>query len=712
MAGDFTEDYWPLAPAGSTCKTAFAPLLPPTFTTDKDTTRKSVVRSNSYQEKESGQRTFSGNVKVLRDDLLLTSQHLDWNDEESLKFEQGLSLYHEQGAMAIKKAEFKFEVAPRVATLDSLEFVLFPIPLQGSFKHLKADDSIVEANGFNFSTCDPRAERWGLKVNRIRVNRETSRITLRGIKFQIGRVPLFYMPYFTFRPQNEKDGVDTTRIRYRSDNGIILEQPIKFVRQDSRLQFAPRYLSKNGLQLTAEARWRDLSTSVDWTPDDKKIDGSSSTSIDPSRWRVRLNHQYEWEGWESEIDFTQTSDFAYQHDFEFDSLTQPQFATSNTARLTYSSLNHRLSLGSQRFESTSEDAMLGESYPELDYEWNPNWQWFSMKSKVNAASYRNPNLQSHRGYFEQALETRVDPIWGSFLAGASTSRGRFELDDGEASTTWDRSISRFHLGGSLNFDKTHANSLYTVMPRLFYSKRSFTEPIYSVSFDSIPDLLQSTQIFGSNRTASLNRIPGEHRLASGFSVHINPFDQSAHRFEADLAHLHHFDGIDGQSPSENAWAMAVSVKTGGGFLLEHRQYRMKDQSLANQHATLLVVEPRVGTSVYASLGRHNQKGSDQSEFGFRLPLSGKWETVGAINYDWQTDKIAEAHAGFLYNGCCYQATFLAQRALDWDFRDGAYTVGLENRFMIRFKLTGLGSLGRNRIESLLQRKQFGFHTIH
>lgn len=710
IAEDFTEDYWPASPSGSVCKTSFVPLPPPEFVTDKDTSGRSVVRSNRFRETEAGRRTFSGNVKVKRDDLLLTSGHLDWLTDGELNFEHGLSLFHELGAMSIEQADFSLDTQPQTATLQNLEFVLFPIPLQGSLANLKADDKLVEASKFKFSTCDPKSERWGLHVNRIRINRETSRITVRGVKFQVGKLPVLYVPYFTFRPQNEKDGFDTIRLRYRSDNGFILEQPIKFIGSDARFKLMPRYLSKNGFQLGTSLNWHGFATSLDWTPKDRKLDKSSPSTIDPARWRVQANHHQEWGAWLLDVDFTQTSDFAYQHDFEFDSLTQPQFATNNIASLHYTARDHRLRLTTQRFNSTSADEVLGKAYPEFDFEWNPSWQWLSFGTRVNAASYRRGKFQSQRRLFEQSLEGRISPAWGRFQFGGSTSRTHYELDDDAISSRYDRTITSAHLSGSVYFDKEHANSLYTVQPRLLYSKRSYTDPIYKTPFDAPRETLQTAQIFDSTRTASLDRIPGEHRLSTGLSVQIQPFNQSQTEFNTDIAYVRHFDGIAGESDAESAWAMAISMYNKSGFQLEHRQYRSHVQAQANEHATMFIYQPRAGTSVYASLGRRLRDGIDQSEFGFRLPLSSRWETIAAINYDWQREDVAETHAGLQFNGCCYQATFVVQRALDWDFIDGAYSVELEDRFMIRFGLTGLGSLGRNRIESLLERKNFGFHN--
>ena len=709
-AQDFTKDYWRETSAPTACKTQFTPLPPPKFVSKNDAKGKSVVLSDQYRETDDGSRYFSGNVKVKRDDLLLTAEHLDWFSEDTLQFKQGLSLYHDQGAMDIGSAEFDFESVDQSARLDDIEFVLFDIPLQGRVSHLEADEQTVEATQLRFSNCNPTAESWGFHVNRIRINRETSRVTFRSVRFQIGKLPILYVPFFTFRSDERGSGLNNMRFRYRSDNGAIIEQPFKFVGNAAQVTLAPRYLAKNGFQLGSDLRLFDMVATADWTPKDQKVDELATPEIEPSRWRVILTHDRHWGDWTSHIDFTQTSDFAYQHDFEFDSLSQPQFGTKNIASLGYANRDWHIGLVTQRFNSTSADELLGETYPEFDLEWRPVWQLLSLNSRVNAATYRIQGLKSHRAFIEQGIHLRIQPAWGDFSMRGSVNRSRIQIDEGTSTSQYDRTGDSLQLSAALYFDKRSDKNTTTIEPRLYYSRRSDDNEFAVAPFDTPIAPFNRTQIFGTSQVSGLNHIPGEHRLSIGGRVQVKPFKETTSQLVLDLANIEHVDGFDGRSARKRSWAMSLGVQNPNGFLVEHVQHRTNARSPLNEHNTFLVYEPGPRKSIYASLGRRIRDGVDQTEIGFRWPISSRWETVSAVNYDFENELVAEGHVGLIFNSCCYQTMLFFQRALDWDFVDGSYRIESEDRFMIRFTLTGLGGIGRNRIESLLDRKRFGFHT--
>ncbi len=707
-ASDFTADYWPASQEHEVCPTVFTPLPAPRFVPKSEHKEKSVVRSDEFRETNTGSRYFTGNVKVQSADLLLTAEELEWLKEGPLDFEHGLALYHEQAAMAIDEAILDIEADNQMARFGNLSFVMFDFPLQGSLKSLKADETRVEAADLRFSGCDPRAERWGFRIKHIGINRETTRVSLRGIGFYIGKLPVFYVPYFTFRPQSDRNGFATTHFRYRSDNGVIIEQPIRVFGKHGDFELAPRYLEKNGIQFGADLDLFGFRSTLDWIPNDKKLDHIEDGFIDPSRWRVKANYSKAWGAVESLIDFTQPSDFAYQHDFEFDSLTQPVFSTNNTAALTYSSRDWDIGLLAQRINSTSEELLLGERYPEFDVNWQPWWGVISASSRINGASYRDFQLRSHRGHVEQAIHAGFTRTWGEMSLSAAKSMTRFSIDASEVSRTHTRYNDSLQLGVGVFYDKHLADKVYTIEPRLHYVDRTFTESPLGIPIDQPRSMLNTAQIFGETRTSGLDHIPGEHRLAAGFRFHVLPHTNTQNVVQAEIAHMTHLDGADGRSSSFGGWGASFGIRNNNGFALEHRQYRSRHNPSANEFATLLVYEPTLTKSLYTSIGRRPRDNIHQFEIGFRWPLTSRWEAIGAYGFDIESDRVTDTHLGIAFTGCCYRTLLFIQRATDWDFVEGRYRVDLENRVMLRFDLIGLGKIGRNRIESLIDRKRFGF----
>ena len=707
-ASDFTADYWPANDVHDVCPTSFTALAAPRFEPKSEQKEKPVVRSDEFREQDSGSRRFTGNVKVQTPDLLLTSQELEWLNEGPLEFEHGLSLYHQLGAMAIDEAVLDLEAKNQKGRLGDLSFVMFDFPLQGSLKSLVADKTRVEVTDLSISGCDPRAERWGFRIKRIGINRETTRVTLRGVGLYIGKLPVFYLPFFTFRPPSEQNGFATTHFRYRSDNGVIVEQPIRYFGKFGEIELEPRYLVKNGLQLGAKVAAFGISSALDWVPNDKKLDDVEDAFIDPSRWRIKVNYSNAWRGVEALIDFTQPSDFAYQHDFEFDSLTQPVFSTDNTAALRYASRDFDVGLVTQRLNSTSEERLLGERYPEFDLNWQPRWGSISAISRFNGASYRDYQLRSHRGHLEQALHADFQRSWGELSLGATKSVTRFSIDAPESSNQHTRYSDSVRIRAGLNFDRYLVDKLYTIEPRLLYVDRAFTQSPLQTPFDQPRWTYHTAQLFDDNRTSGLDHIPGEHRISAGFRFHAQPLTHAQNVFKAEIAHVTHLHGFDGQSARLRGWGASLRIQNSNGFALEHRQYQNRHDKDANEFTTLLVYEPSLTKSLYTSIGRRPRDAIHQFEIGFRWPIAPRWEAIGAYGFDIENERVTDTHLGVAFTGCCYRTLLFVQRATDWDFDHGRYRVELDNRVMLRFDLIGLGKIGRNRIESLIDRKRFGF----
>ena len=708
VASDFTADYWPASTPYDVCPTSFAALPAPRFIPKSDQKEKPVVRSDEFREQDSGSRFFTGNVKVQTPDLLLTAEELEWLNEGPLEFEHGLALYHRLGAMAIDEAVLELDADDQEGRLGDLSFVMFDFPIQGTLGSLVADEARVEATDLRFSGCDPRAERWGFRIKRIGINRETTRVSLRGVGLYIGNLPVFYIPFFTFRPPAEQNGFATTHFRYRSDNGLIVEQPIRFFGKFGDLELEPRYLVKNGLQVGAKVDAFGFRTTFDWVPSDKKLDRIEDAFIDPSRWRIKANYKNSWRGLESIIDFTQPSDFAYQHDFEFDSLTQPVFSTDNTAALRFNSRDFDIGVVAQRINSTSEERLLGERYPEIDFSWRPRWGSISSLSHVNGASYRDSQLRSHRGHIDQGIYADFTRSWGELTLGVSKSMTRFSIDASESTRNHTRYSDSTALRTGLFFDRYVADKVYTFEPRLLYVDRAFTDSPLQTPFDQPRWALQTSQLFSEARTSGFDHIPGEHRIAAGFRFHARPHTHSQSNFKAEIAHMTHLDGIDGRSSKLQGWGASFSIQNSNGFALEHRQFQNRHDRTANEFTTLLVYEPSLTKSLYTSIGRRLRDAVHQFEIGFRWPLASRWEAIGAYGFDLGNERVTDTHLGIAFTGCCYRTLLFVQRGTDWDFDHGRYRVELENRVMLRFDLIGLGKIGRNRIESLIDRKRFGF----
>ena len=701
---DFTEQFWLPEPAGQSCKTAFTPLPTPKLFQGTVEPGQTALRSDQYQTSDNGMSVLTGNVKVQQDNMLLLSQNLVWVERGPLVFDQGLAIYHPRAAASIDFAQIDQDPVKKTGKLTNVSFVALDFPLQGKVESMLAGEDTVVAEDISLSSCDPRDERWSIRAKRVTINRETDRVWLRGATLNLGKLPIFYLPIVTFRPHEIRNGFNRPRITYKSDNGLIIKQPIRYIRDGIELTFEPRYLQKNGLQWGLETVIQDWRVNADWLREDRKRTQMDELGDDLSRWRLETQYQQSWQNWEAEIDITKTSDFGYQHDFEFDQLIHPEFAIESFAELRYLSRDWRINLTAQRFNSTSDDEILGERVPELDVKWFPYLGPVSASTHVNLVRHLKFGDSYQRLHVEQELRLDRDLGWGGFEFGANAARTRFRFHDNPALDAT-RELWSYQTAGSLFFDKYTETSRLTLLPRFYYLNREIEdEPLFS-ALDTVTPLTQRSLLFGDSRRAGLDSIPADHKLATGISLRSAPFGDNRREFGFDLAYNRYFPSRE-EAGNYADWGASVYYQNNRDFLFEHTQYYSRQPDSPNQFETLAVYEPRANKQMYVSYGRNAGSESHQSEIGLRTPMLRRWELLSAVRIDWDREDIVEGFAGLAFNGCCYRTEIVLQRGIDWNYMDGAYRIAPETRLLFRFDFNGIGSLSGRRLESLLARQRF------
>jgi LPS-assembly protein len=242
-------------------------------------------------------------------------------------------------------------------------------------------------------------------------------------------------------------------------------------------------------------------------------------------------------------------------------------------------------------------------------------------------------------------------------------------------------------------------------------------------FDSGQASLSFATLFNENTYVGSDRIADANQLTAGVvSRYIDP-DTGAEQLRIGLAQRQYFSPQRVTLPGETVRTdprsdvlIGISGALGGGHSLDAgAQF-----SLANASLPRFGVSWRWWPSYNHLLNvavRYQEKDYAQIDASWRWPISGRWNTLGRMNYSVlreQNDpttgqtvavepQLLEGLLGIEYLADCWALRFVAQR----------FTTATSTRtsaITMQFELTGLARVGLDGFENILMRSIPGYRT--
>ena len=706
-ASEFTQQFWQPSTVPSHCPISFSPLKLKELMETEIPTEQLAIRSDHFKEVLGSHRTFTGNVSVSFRDLLLKSEEVVMKSDKQLHFPTGFEIYHPQGAAAAAEATLDPTIQQVENPLNDLSFVLYEPPLEGEVKSIEVAEQKVSVIQMVLSGCQPSNRTWSMGARRASINRETDRISMRGFYFKLGKIPVVYIPYLTFKPREETSGLGSIHPDYRSDNGLILKQPFQLIRDQYRLNFEPRYLQNNGLQLGFEINSSVFDLAMDWVPEDRKVTDDVSAQIEPNRWYLKSKLSHQARNWNIDIDLLETSDFRYRHDYEFDTFDKAEFATTSSANIQINPKDWRISLLVQSFNSTFTDSLLAQQLPELDVRWQPIYRRTQATSRLNLGYFDRPHYTGSRVHLEQRFGIDLSPKWADWQVNSTLAATQYDSNSVIfPSNNEERLETTIDSTAAVHFDRWTNNLWMSISPTIHYLNRDIQELPNQPYFDSVYPIFQPMNLFKDQQTSSIDARFDEERLAAGIQIQARPLGQTERKLTFNLAYITS-NGPGSFDIKQESWATTMNYQVSDSVSLEHSQ-TFVDRTGQQQRSSLLLYSPKPDKAVY--LATHKRwETTHQTEFGLEWPLGNRLEVIAGAHYNWHNEEIVESRLGLAIKSCCLRTLLFAQHAIDWRFEDNSFQVEPTTRFTVQFEFTGLGKVGGNRLESLLNQKRYFTH---
>lgn len=582
-----------------------------------------------------------------------------------------------------------------------------------------------------YSTCKPGSADWYLKTAETHLDYDEGKGTAKDATLWFHGAPILYTPLASFPLNNQRrSGILHPHFSTSTRSGLDLTVPYYLnLAPNYDLTLIPRYLSKRGVQLGADARYVDYfyegQARFEYMPNDDMLNRS--------RYAYRFDHRHNLGGGLSAIvNWNGVSD-----DFYWQDLTSRLLQTSQTQLPRQVSLGYapapwlQTNLQVLRYQTLQIDPTnpIARPYflePQLNLlAYKPNVfktdfaaiGQYSRFTHVDAAKIQGDRMV----FYPQVSLPIVHPAF-QITPKVGLHLTKYSLDEQATGlpNTFSRALPTFSLDSTVVFEREGdwfgKSYIQTLEPRLYYVNIPYKDQSRIPLFDSGLSDFNFAQIFSENRYSGYDRINDANQLTAGLTTRLLDGETGVERFKAMVGQRYYFKPQRVSLPTETtrqndfsnvvaAFNGLVAPKTYADLATEYN-YR---ENVIERFSAGARFQPEYGKVLSASYRytRDALTGNstvDQIDVAGQWPVSAKWYAVGRYNYSLRDSRALEAIAGIEYNASCWSVRLVAQRL-------GAISGRPNDTLFLQLELNDFGSIGSNPI-GMLRRSIPGYGKIN
>jgi LPS-assembly protein len=698
------------------------PGIAPVGKTSDRPTAPADVQADLADLSKVGTSLFEGHVEMRHADQWVFADHVTYEHEQDTWQAVG-SVKYQDNSVRLTADRADGDRGKDITTLTTIDHPV-EYQLRGTRGNGQGDHGKVEGDqetfyNATFSTCDPGDRKWQIEGDRIDMDRSTNVGTAHGATVRIGKVPVMYLPWFTFSLDNDrKSGFLMPSFGSSSHSGFMLTLPYYFnLAPNYDATLAGQYYGDRGLMLDGEFRYLTQSShgTIDatWLPDDRETH-SDRGSLDIKSFTGLSPH------WNVNVDVTHVSDPAYLQDFSQEPFANTIGFLQSTAGLYGHGMYWSAALYAQDWQ-ISDPSLLKSQEP---YRRLPD-AWFHWDQPF--ADHLELGLKSEAVRFDQAVlpgGTRLDLypyVSLPFEHAAWYVKPEFgyryttyNLDQpvvagGETSPTRGLPIADLDAGAFFERDTTvfGHDFVNTLEPRLYYLYVPYRNQDDIPIFDTQDYTFAYEQLFRTNAFAGADRQSDANQLTGAVTTRLLDAQDGREWFSASLGQIHYFTAPRVTLPGDPYVNLSGSdyVLDTNLALDDHwtvgTEYLYDPHDSATDLASIRGQYRFGGGGVVNMTYRYRRDLVREADASFIYPLNENWRVLGRWDYSLLDRSTLEGLAGVEWQDCCMAVRLLARNYI-------RNTTGQKDTAVfVEFELKGLGSLGRD-TSQVLDRDILGY----
>ncbi|WP_342317048.1 LPS assembly protein LptD [Lysobacter sp. FW306-1B-D06B] len=196
------------------------------------------------------------NVRLNRGDQFLGTDKLSYNAETGKYSAIGNVRYQDSG-MRILADRAEGDQNADQHRIENVQYQLTERRGNGGADRIELDGPRGHLIGSTYSTCAPNQRAWELRANQIDLDTAEGMGVAKNATVRIGRVPVLYVPWFTFPiDDRRRTGLLYPQLALSGRNGFDYRQPVYLnLAPNYDATLYPRWMSDRGGLIGAEFRW-------------------------------------------------------------------------------------------------------------------------------------------------------------------------------------------------------------------------------------------------------------------------------------------------------------------------------------------------------------------------------------------------------------------------------------------------------------------------
>jgi LPS-assembly protein len=659
-----------------------------------------------------GSAQFTGPITMRAGPRLLRADNANFDAKTSIFAAEG-GIEFVDGEGRVTGDSVRYDTLNGVFTFTNGTFELPKARARGTATTLEISRAgYLQLEDVQYSSCPLGNDDWLLKAKSIEIDANEGRGTARNATLRFKKVPILYLPYFTYPVSDErKSGLLFPKIGNSDRRGFELETPFYWnIRPNMDATIVPHYMSERGLQLGTEYRFLTRSTEGDLWGDYLQDDDETGED----RWRYDIESE-SFVPWQSRATLRATgvSDDNYFVDF-----------SSNRQKNSLTALDRRLDLERyggvwslffrvQDFQ-TIDPAIQPEDEPYaqlpqfvangewrdgllgLDYRLETEAVYFHRKDSVNGARLHvQPEISlpiKNRGFYlmpEVALDYTGYKLQDQPVDQPDDPSRAAPIGSIDTGAIFER------LSGKNN------GLLVTLEPRALYTYIPFRDQSDIPIFDTILPDFNLVQLFRKNRFIGYDRLSDTNQLSVGISSRVLDSGNGREILTATIGQTRYFDtgnvtlpGIPSTSIDASNYIAELDIraweKWNAGLELQWDSERDR----TDRSSVRLQYKP--GQEKAINVGyRYVRDSLEQADLSFAWPIKDSWKFIGRYNYSIPEQAALDRFAGIEYESCCWAIRLLGRRSkITRDSRESDTSVSFQ------FELKGFSNVGSGSIGDL------------
>ncbi len=700
------------------------------------------VTADSLEAINEDKATYTGDVLVTQGKKTIIADSVVLHQQENIVIAEG-NVNFSDGEVSAVSTRAVNNLNTDEMELENTSYQFLCEPGRGDAVYIaKTGKAVYEIEDGSITSCPENDNSWRLRASSIDVDQNEEEATFYNPRFEIQKVPVFYLPYLTVPiGDTRKTGFLYPSVSYGSSDGFEAEVPIYFnLAPNYDLTTTVHYMQERGTQLINEFRY--LSDFGRGNLDIEYLHDDAKNQEEGSRWGYQYTHNGIFkQAWKFEVDYSEVSDINYFRDLSSSVGNREDGQLLQEGEVTYRSENWDLGLLVRDFQvlSNNEEALPYRVLPQVDFNYYAPAFWgnldFDLVSHASIFDTDNPTKPTAtRLHIEPGLTLPIATTWGSWTTEARVLGTHYNQDMSGMNTpdpNLDESVTRVipefrsHAGLVLERDTTiFGGYTQTLEPQVQYVYVPEEDQSNIALYDTT--LLQTDYygLFRSRKYSGVDLIADANQLSYGASSRFFD-DQYKERLNISFGQIFYFDR-DAKNPTSDigdddktnysSWAIETdfnyndSVFYHGGI-----QYDIDSSSVQLANSTIEYrftggyvqtnyryvsydyIDYTVGQSGSPEDGLPIQNFTNDgiSQLGLlgSYQISPKWSANAQYYYDLTEDVNLEWLAAVRYRDDCWYVGVTYTNQLDkWPTNDvGVGEPEYETNISLNFGIIGFGT---------------------